>query len=389
MEPQIITRDMLESHEDQILAPYAMRSMNSKGRKYPEPEHGYRSLYQRDRDRIVHSRAFRRLEYKTQVFVNHEGDHYRTRLTHTLEVTMISRSLARSLGLNEDLVEALALVHDVGHPAFGHSGEQILDEMMKDHGGFEHNHQGLRIVEVLEKKYPDFDGINLSWEVREGIIKHNCEYAKTIGHKYDPEKAPLLEVQVVNLADEIAYNSHDLDDGLSSGLFTIQDLGHLDTWIEVEKAIRKQRSDLSERLLAHAVVRGIIDSQVRDVLNQTQNNLRKHNIRSIEDVHAATEPLVSFSPDVADKNLKLKKYLYENLYTHHQVEIMNQKGLRIIRELFELFVSNPRLLDPDTNKRLETTSLERVVCDYIAGMTDRYAFDQYRKLCSLSERYSF
>ena len=389
MESNIITRNMLEQYEDQMLAPYAMRSMHSKGRKYPEPEHTYRSLYQRDRDRIVHSRAFRRLEYKTQVFVNHEGDHYRTRLTHTLEVAMISRSIARSLGLNEDLVEALALVHDVGHPAFGHSGEHILDEMMKNHGGFEHNHQGLRIVEVLEQKYPDFDGINLSWEVREGIIKHNCEYAKTIGHEYDPEKAPLLEVQVVNIADEIAYNSHDLDDGLSSGLFTIQDLACIETWIEVEQSIRDQRSDLNERMLAHAVVRGIIDTQVRDVLCKTQENLRKHTIQSVDDVHAAPEPLVTFSSEVAKKHLKLKRYLYENLYTHHQVEIMNQKGLRIIRELFELFVSNPRLLDPDTKNRLSSTPLERVVCDYIAGMTDRYAFEQYRKLCSLSERYTF
>ncbi len=388
MNPRLITRKMIEQNEDRMLAPYAMRSMHSKGRKHPEPEHEYRSVYQRDRDRIVHSRAFRRLEYKTQVFVNHEGDHYRTRLTHTLEVAMISRSIARSLGLNEDLVEALALVHDVGHPAFGHSGEHILNEMMKHHGGFEHNHQGLRIVELLEKKYPDFEGINLSWEVREGIIKHNCEYAKTIGHEYEPHTSPLLEVQVVNIADEIAYNSHDLDDGLSSGLFTTQDLRQLATWAEVEDSIRQKRNDLNDRMLAHYVVRGIIDTQVCDVLQQTQENLKRHNIESAEDVRSVNVPLVTFSPEVADKNKALKKYLYENLYTHHQVEIMNQKGLRIIRELFELFVSNPRLLDPDTHKRLDSNSLERVVCDYIAGMTDRYAFEQYRKLYSLSERYT-
>lgn len=386
---QIITRANLEDREDTVLAPYAMRSKFSKGRKHPEQEHPFRSMYQRDRDRIVHSRAFRRLEYKTQVFVNHEGDHYRTRLTHTLEVAMISRSIARSLGLNEDLVEALALVHDVGHPAFGHSGEQMLDRMMKNHGGFEHNHQGLRIVELLEKKYPDFDGINLSWEVREGIIKHNIEYARSINHSYDPDKAPLLEVQVVNIADEIAYNSHDLDDGLLSGLFTIQDLGAVAAWHEVETSVRSEKPDLNERMLGHAVVRGIIDTQVRDVLNQTRENLQRLSIKSVDDVRAAWEPLVTFSPHVAQQNRELKKYLFDNLYTHHQVEIMNQKGLRIIRELFDLFVSNPRLLEPDTLKRLDSMSLQRVVCDYIAGMTDRYAFDQYRKLCSLSDRYTF
>ena len=378
----------IEERENSFLAPYAMKCVNSQGREYPEKEHPYRSVFQRDRDRIVHSRAFRRLEYKTQVFVNHEGDHYRTRLTHTIEVSMISRTLARNLCLNEDLVEALALVHDVGHPAFGHSGEQILNTLMVDHGGFEHNRQGLRIVEVLEKKYPHFDGLNLSYEVREGIIKHTMVYDKSVSHQYQPEKAPLLEVQIVDIADEIAYNSHDLDDGLSSGLFTLKELSKLGMWKKVEDFVREQEPDLDDQMLAHAVIRGIIDTQVRDVLAETKKNINKYNITSVEDVRDKWLPLATFSPEVSEMNQELKNFLRENLYTHHQVEIMNQKGLRIIKELFSLFVSNPRLLDPETRKNLDSESLHRIVCDYIAGMTDRYAFEQYRKLCSLSDRYN-
>ncbi len=385
----LMNRQALDNRENQLLAPYAIKCSKTRGRAFPEKEHPYRSVFQRDRDRVIHSRAFRRLEYKTQVFVNHEGDHYRTRLTHTLEVDMISRSIARSLRLNEDLTEALALVHDVGHPPFGHSGEQTLNKMMEKHGGFEHNHQGLRIIELLEKKYPDFDGLNLSWELREGIIKHNMRFDKPESHNYDPDKAPLLEVQVVNLADEVAYNSHDLDDGLTSGLFTIKDLSKVKIWNETELEIRKNYPDISEKLLSYYVVRGIIDKEVQDILNQTQANLQVYGINSIEDVHRTWAPLVNFSPPMAEKNKELKKFLFKNLYSNHQVEIMNQKGIRIIEALFELFINNPRLLDPSTQEKLNEFPLHRVVCDYIAGMTDRYAFSEYRKLCSLSERYIF
>ncbi len=389
MTPILMNRDYLEERENLNLAPYAMKSSQSKGRAYPEQEHQYRSIFQRDRDRIIHSRAFRRLEYKTQVFVNHEGDHYRTRLTHTLEVSMISRTIARSLRVNEDLVEALALVHDVGHPPFGHSGEDILNTLMEHHGGFEHNHQSLRIVEVLEKKYPDFDGLNLSWEVREGIIKHNMNFKKPESHDYEPDHAPLLEVQVVNIGDEIAYNSHDLDDGLSSGLFSLKDLANVAIWKEAEETVRSKYPDLDQKIMAYYTVREIIDRQVHDVLNQTQANLQIYGIESVEDVRRTLTPLVAFSPHLAEKNKELKKFLKKNLYTHHQVEIMNQKGLRIIRELFELFINNPLLLDPSTQEKLSVYPLHRVVCDYIAGMTDRYAFDRYRKLCSLYDRYTF
>ncbi len=389
MSSLILSRQGYEERENRFLAPCAMKSSLTKGRKYPEQEHPLRSAYQRDRDRIVHSRAFRRLEYKTQVFVNHEGDHYRTRLTHTLEVVMISRTMARTLQLNEDLVEALALVHDVGHPAFGHSGEQILDKLMKDHGGFEHNHQGLRIVEKLEKKYPDFNGLNLSWELREGILKHNTTYDKPANHEYDPHLSPLLEVQLVNLGDEIAYNSHDLDDGLYSGLFTRKDLSNVEIWSEAEERVKRKKPNIEDKILGSYIVREIIDSQVNDVLRQTEKNLQEHNINSIEDVRNTKIPLVCFSPDVARKNRDLKKYLHKNLYTHLQVEIMNQKGLRIINELFDLFISNPRLMDTSLMERTGETSLHRAVCDYLAGMTDRYAFNEYRKLFSLSEKYTF
>lgn len=385
----ILSREAFEDREDKFLAPYAMKSSASKGRKYPEQEHPSRSIYQRDRDRIVHSRAFRRLEYKTQVFVNHEGDHYRTRLTHTLEVAMISRSMARTLQLNEDLVEALALVHDVGHPAFGHSGEQILDKLMKNHGGFEHNRQGLRIVEQIEKKYPDFNGLNLSWELREGIVKHNTTYDKPANHEYDPHSAPLLEVQLVNIGDEIAYNSHDLDDGLYSGLFTQKDLSGVEIWVEAEEKVKKRKPNIEEKILGSYIVREIIDSQVNDVLNQTARNIEEHNIISVNSVRNTKFPIVSFSPEIARKNKELKKFLHKNLYTHMQVEIMNQKGLRIIKELFELFISNPRLMDTSLMEKTGETSIHRTVCDYLAGMTDRYAFNEYRKLFSLSEKYAF
>lgn len=385
----LLNRQFLEERENAYLAPYAMKSAESRGRKYPETEHSYRSIFQRDRDRIVHSRAFRRLEYKTQVFVNHEGDHYRTRLTHTLEVSMISRSIARSLRLNEDLVEALALAHDIGHPPFGHSGEEILNKLMDHHGGFEHNHQSLRIVEVLEKKYPDFNGLNLSWEVREGIIKHNINYERPESHDYEPEVAPLLEVQVVNIGDEIAYNAHDLDDGLASGLFTLKDLAQVAIWKEAEDFVRRKYPNLDEKILANYTIREIIDLQVNDVLNQTQANFQLYGINTVNDVQRTWKPLVNFSPLLAEKNKELKKFLRKNLYTHHQVEIMNQKGLRIIRELFELFISNPRLLEPSVEDKVNEFPLHRVVCDYIAGMTDRYAYNEYRKLCSLSDRYTF
>ncbi|RJP61696.1 MAG: deoxyguanosinetriphosphate triphosphohydrolase [Candidatus Auribacter fodinae] len=385
----VFDRDQLEQNEHALLAPYAMKSNMSKGRLYNEPEHPYRSRYQRDRDRIVHSRAFRRLEYKTQVFVNSEGDHFRTRLTHTLEVAMITRTIGRCLRLNEDLIETLALAHDMGHPAFGHSGEQKLNQLMQEHGGFEHNHQTLRIVELLEKKYPDFDGLNLTWEVREGIIKHSMDYNKPEKHQYDPYKAPLLEVQAVNIGDEIAYNSHDLDDGLSAGLFTFSDLAHIDIWREAFNAVNKKYHELDEKTLGSYVVREIIDRQVQDVLTHTQHIIQQYGISSVDDVRNTMKPIVTLSPELEQKNKELKEYLYKNFYTHYQVEIMNQKGLRIIQELFELFINNPRLLDPSTLERLNHTPLQRVVCDYIAGMTDRYAFNTYRKLCSLSERYNF
>ena len=369
-----------ESH----LAPYAQRSSASRGRRHPEAEHAYRTPYQRDRDRIIHSRAFRRLEYKTQVFVNHEGDHYRTRLTHSIEVGQIGRTVARSLGLNEDLVESLALSHDLGHTPFGHQGEDMLAELMRDHGGFNHNRQTLRIVEHLEERYADFPGLNLTWEVREGIAKHSGPIdggAMPEASEYDPGLPPPLEAQMIDLVDEIAYNHHDIDDGLESGLLELRSLATAaslfgDPLREAENRLR----GADERQVRTEALRGLIDTLVTDLIETTARTLGAAGIGSLDEVRAAGRPLVALSPEVAEGNRLLKAFLHEHLYRHHKIERMKDKARRVIAALFERYRSNPRLLPDDTSRRIPVEGLERTIADYIAGMTDRYANEEYLRL---------
>lgn len=379
-------RNLYYQFENKWLAPYAQHSRYSRGRDYQEPTHPIRTPYQRDRDRIIHCRAFRRLEYKTQVFITHEGDHYRTRLTHTMEVAMISRSIARALRLNEDLTEAIALAHDVGHPPFGHSGEEALQKLMKDHGGFEHNTQSLRIVEELETKYPDFNGLNLTWEVREGIAKHRSTYDRPQAGRFLPDKQPTLEAQIVNVADEIAYNNHDLDDGLESGLITYKDLKDIAIWQEAYAKVCAEHQKTDDEIKRYYTIRSLINTQVKEVLAQTKRNIRKHKVKTLTDIRNAPEEILSFSPQLRKKNKELKDFLFSNLYTNYQVNRMNHKALLVIRELFHTYVNNPRLLSPTTRAKLKHTPLARVICDYIAGMTDRYAFKEHKKLCDLVDR---
>jgi dGTPase len=375
----LVDRARQEAWEDERLAPWAMRSSRSRGRRHPEPEHPLRTRYQRDRDRIVHSSSFRRLEYKTQVFVNHEGDNYRTRLTHSLEGAQIGRTVARVLGANEDLTECLVLGHDLGHTPFGHSGEKVMDELMREHGGFEHNRQTLRILEVLESRYPDFPGLNLTWEVREGIIKHNPKSDASAPAEYAPGEAPAIEAQLVDFVDEIAYNNHDIDDGLSSGMITVEQIRAVALFREAHDAVRA-RGPAEERIVRHQVVRHIIDQCVRDLLETTLANLSGARADSLEAVRGAGRRLVDYSPPMASRVRELKDFLLANMYRHYRVVRMGDKAGRILRDLFQTYAGEPLQLPPRYQRRIETDGLHRVVCDYIAGMTDRFALDEHRKL---------
>jgi len=367
-----------------LLAPHAQTSALSRGRRYAEAHHGYRSLYQRDRDRIVHARAFRRLEYKTQVFVNHEGDHYRTRLTHTIEVSQIGRTVARALGLNEDLVESLALSHDLGHTPFGHLGEDVLDAFMKEQGGFNHNRQTLRIVELLEERYPDFPGLNLTWEVREGIAKHSGpirpqdapEFAE-----FEPDRQPSLEAQLIDLVDEIAYNHHDIDDGLSSGLLDTEALAAAVPLFGEPLARAVARWPQADpRRVRTVALRGLINVLVTDLIETTGANVHAAGVATLEDVRAAARLLAGLSPGVHEQNLALKTYLRTHLYQHHRIERMKDKASRVLQALCERYLENPRLLPDDARKRAEVEGIHRAIADYVAGMTDRYASEEYQRL---------
>lgn len=369
--------------EAERLAPYAAKSIETKGRRHPEEEHPFRSPFQRDRDRIIHCNAFRRLEYKTQVFVYHEGDHYRTRLTHTIEVAQITRTIARALGLNEDLAEAIALAHDLGHPPFGHSGEKILNDLMSKNGGFEHNAHSLRIVEELEKRYPGFNGLNLTWEVREGIIKHNSEHDKPGQNaEYELGKSACLEAQIADAADEIAYNNHDLDDGLSSEMLEPGALREVELWRENFSEVSAKYPDADFRVLKYQTIIRIINSEVTDLVTTILKTIDEEGIGSLDDVRSRKKNLARFSSGMEKKNRQLKKFLYANLYKHHRVERMAHKAERIIRELFGVYLKNPKLLPPRVCSLIEQSKEERhrVVCDYIAGMTDRFALDEFKKL---------
>jgi dGTPase len=367
--------------EEKRLAPYAVKSKSSRGRRYSEPEHPFRTAFQRDRDRVIHCNAFRRLEYKTQVFVYHEGDHYRTRLTHTIEVAQISRTIARALGLNEDLSEAIALAHDLGHPPFGHTGEHILNKLMRNQGGFEHNAHTLRIVEELERRYPRFRGLNLTWEVREGIAKHDTDYDRPgIVEEYEMDKAPSLEAQIVDMADEIAYNNHDIDDGLTSKMMEPATMGEVDLWFEsYEEAVKKFPGE-DFKTHKHQTVLSIINRQVTDLVENIFKIIEEEGISSVEEVRERGRPVARFSPEMEKKNSELKKFLWTNLYKHHRVLRMADKAERILKSLFEVYLNEPRVLPPHIFKEIERVGKERLICDYIAGMTDRYALDEYKKL---------
>jgi dGTPase len=376
----IFTRQQLEELEDQFLAPYALRSKDSKGRKYPEDEPDYRTVFQRDRDRILHTTAFRRLEYKTQVFINYEGDYYRTRLTHTLEVAQIGRSIARALGANEDLVETICLAHDLGHPPFGHSGERELARLMLDFGGFDHNRHSFRIVTELEKRYPEFDGLNLTWEVLEGIVKHETEYDISDAADFNPNLRGHIEAQIANVADELAYTAHDLDDGLRSGLITPKQLAGISLWEVINESIGRRRTDTLDELSRHRLIRRLINIEVTDLVQSIDRMIRRSNIRNVEDLQKLPYNVVGFSEDMHRRNRELKDFLFENLYNHYRVVRMAVKAVRIIQNLYEAFTKEPTTLPENFQSDVNDIGLEKTVCFYIAGMTDRYAINEHQKL---------
>jgi len=373
------SREQLEAIEDQTLAPYAVRSMQSKGRVYPEKEPAYRTSFQRDRDRILHTTAFRRLEYKTQVFINYEGDYYRTRLTHTLEVAQIGRTMAHALGTNDDLVEAICLAHDLGHPPFGHAGETTLARLMIDHGGFDHNKQSLRIVTELEQRYTDFPGLNLTWEVREGVVKHESEYDIADASGFDPELRGHLEAQITNVADELAYTAHDLDDGLRSGMITPRMLEGNTLWEILAESVSWHDQELDD-LTRHRLVRRLIGMEVTDLVQATNERLRDSNIRSVDELQRLPYNVIGFSEDMHRRNRQLKDFLYANLYRHHRVVRMAVKAEHILSNLFNTYCAEPAILPKHVQGKISANGLERTVCDYIAGMTDRFAVEEHRKL---------
>ena len=376
----IYTRQQLEEYESQTLASYAVHSKDSRGRLHPEEEADFRPRFQRDRERILHTTAFRRLEYKTQVFINHEGDYYRTRLTHTLEVAQIGRSIARSLGLNEDLVETICLAHDLGHPPFGHSGENALARLMKDFGGFNHNSQSLRIVTVLEARYPDFSGLNLSWEVLEGMVKHETDYDIAEAKQFNPELRGHLEAQIANLADDLAYTSHDLDDGLRSGMITPNQLDGIALWEIINESIGRRRSETLDSLSRHQIIRRLINFEVTDLIQSTDRYLRRSNVKTALDVQKLPFNVAGFSEDMYRRNRELKDFLFSNLYRHYRVVRMAAKSESIVTELFNIYQANPKTLPTEVQEFIPERGLERTICDYIAGMTDRFAIDEYKRL---------
>jgi len=380
--------EMADSTERPDLAGYAARSDRSLGRRYAEEFRDDRPAFERDRDRIIHCAAFRRLEYKTQVFVNHEGDYYRTRLTHSLEVAQIGKAIARRLKLNEELTEALALAHDLGHTPFGHTGEDVLNRLMEGYGGFEHNLQSLRVVDELEERYPGFNGLNLSWETREGIIKHKSSFdaALETASELLPGTVPTIEAQIINFADEIAYNNHDIDDGLKSGLIKPEQLEKVELWREVHSRIEESYPGIDPDRKKHQTISALIGRLIRDLCVTTLENITRFGIRNLEDLRRVNRQVVAFSPEVAEMNRALKHFLMANLYRHHKVERMRVKAERYLTQLFEAYVKHPTLLPRKYQKKMEISGRERVICDYIAGMTDRFALDEFKKLFEPYER---
>lgn len=382
---------VIQAPSSQGLAPYAANDNASRGRRHKEDAPSRRSEYQRDRDRIIHCSAFRRLEYKTQVFVNHEGDMFRTRLTHSIEVAQIARTIARIMSLNEDLTETISLAHDLGHTPFGHAGQDVLNECMREHGGFEHNLQSLRVVDELEERYAAFRGLNLTFESREGILKHcsvkNAQMLGDIGERFINKQQPSLEAQLTNLADTIAYNNHDVDDGLRSGLITIEMLLEIQLFRDQYEIVKQEWNDLNDRRLIYEIIRRMINHQVLDLVDISQNNINTANPASIENIRTQSKPLIQFSTGMADQVQKLKHFLRTELYQHYRVLRMTSKAEHIIKSLFGAFMNDPRLLPKEhadicstMEKEQGTIGKARIIADYIAGMTDRYAIAEYEKL---------
>jgi len=375
------TRQELEQIERQTLAPYAQFSGDSRGREHPEPPPEWRTQYQRDRDRVIHSRAFRRLEYKTQVFLNGSGDHLRNRLTHTMEVAAISRNLASALRLNADLAEAIALAHDLGHSPFGHKGEAVLARLMAGHGGFEHNRQSLRIVEQLEQKYPDFPGLNLSWEVREGLAKHSTAYDHPGRRKGFAARNSSLEAQVANLADEITYYSHDLDDGLDSGLLSEEKLRRdVRVWAQAARLVKKEHGNLPDECRRYFIIRTIIDVQVQDVVNHSERLIEAAGVQSADAVRLYPRLLVQSGARQRELNRELRRYLYRHLYYNPAVNQPHIRAKQYLRDLFRYYVKHPAEIGERARKRIRQTGRYRAVCDYLAGMTDRYLLQEHQRL---------
>ena len=379
-------REMTEAWELEHLAPYASFAAHTLGRRHPEEEDDIRTPFQRDRDRIIHTGAFRRLEYKTQVFVYHEGDYFRTRLTHTIEVAQIARSIARALGVNEDLTEAVALAHDMGQPPFGHSGEKILNELLAQDGGFNHNIHSLRIVDELETKYPNFPGLNLTYEVREGIAKHTTDYDNTGVSEFSEQPFASLEGQIVDIADEIAYNSHDIDDGITSGMLSIDGLMNVPLWEEIHSLITKSHPHAPEKVHRLMTVSRLIGRQVRDVIQETRQRISEDKIETVDAVRHGSRRLAVFSPDMHLMNQELKNHLMRNLYRQHRVVRMSGKAERIITDIFNTYLDIPEQLPPHVYEEFVRTNSKRVISDYIAGMTDKFAIDEHLKLFNPYER---
>jgi dGTPase len=375
----IYNREQLETMESQQLAPYGLRSKNSRGRLHAEDEAEHRTRFQRDRDRILHTSAFRRLEYKTQVFINYEGDYYRTRLTHTLEVAQIGRTIARALGANEDLTESICLAHDLGHPPFGHSGEAVLSRLLRDEGGFDHNKQSFRIVTKLENRYPEFPGLNLTWEALEGIVKHETEYDIADARDFNPDLRGNIEAQISNVADELTYTAHDLDDGLRSGMINSPMLDGIALWEIILRSIEWPGGELDE-LNRHRIVRRLIGIEVNDIIHTTDQRLRESGVRSVDELQRLPYNVVSFSEDMRRRNRELKDFLFNNLYRHHRVMRMSVKAERIVSDLYQAYLNEPMILPRHIQEQAKGGEIQRTICDYIAGMTDRFAIEEYTKL---------
>ncbi|MGB7337783.1 MAG: deoxyguanosinetriphosphate triphosphohydrolase [Phototrophicaceae bacterium] len=374
-----LTREKMEQQEVTLLAPYALLSKDSKGRFHVDHEPPYRTAFQRDRDRIIHAEAFRKLEYKTQVFVNDFGDYYRTRLTHTLEVAQIGRTIARALGVNEDLTEAICLAHDLGHPPFGHAGEDVLNKLMSDWGGFNHNHQSYRVVTDLERRYPKFTGLNLTIETLEGIAKHETEYDVSKVTNFDPSTRGSLEAQIADVSDELAYNAHDLDDGLQVGLITPDQLKELDIWQVLCDRLEWDGHTMSE-IDRHRFIRELVGLMVSDVLKTTSERIAERGIQSVDDVIHQPDNLVTYTPTQKQQNRELKDFLYQNMYYHYRIVRMKNRADNFLGRLFETYVDRPAQLPPSFQARIDKQGVHRVVADYIASMTDRSALLEYRQI---------